>query len=69
MAAYTTGCSIIFIYVRGEYFLAYERVKQAIKQAYEHGFLGQNVLGTDFSVELYLRVARERTSSAKRPPL
>ena len=55
LAAYTTGCSIIFIYVRGEYFLAYERVKQAIKQAYEHGFLGQNVLGTDFSVELYLR--------------
>ena len=55
LAAYATGCSIIFIYIRGEYFLAYERVKRAIEQAYARGLIGKNILGTDFSVEMHLR--------------
>lgn len=56
IAGYAIGASHGYIYVRAEYPLAVETLKQAIAQAREYGFLGKNILGTafDFDVELFL---------------
>jgi NADH-quinone oxidoreductase subunit F len=43
-----------FIYIRGEYDLSYLRLKRAIEQAYEAGYLGRDILGTGYSLELSL---------------
>ena len=42
--------------MRAEYPIAVERLDHAIKQAEEYGFLGDNILGTDFSFRLEIRV-------------
>jgi NADH-quinone oxidoreductase subunit F len=43
-----------FIYIRGEYDLSYLRLKRAIEQAYEAGYLGRDILGSGYSLELSL---------------
>ena len=48
MGAYTIGSHEGYIYVRQEYPLAVENVGIAIKQAEEHGLLGENILGSGF---------------------
>ncbi len=52
IAAYAVGSDEGYIYVRAEYPLAIERLRNAIKQAEEWGLLGDNILGTDFSFRL-----------------
>ena len=49
IAAYATAAIHGFIYIRGEYPLAVERVREAIAQAEAAGLLGDNILGSDFS--------------------
>ncbi|MGH7702054.1 MAG: NAD(P)H-dependent oxidoreductase subunit E [Gemmatimonadales bacterium] len=55
IAAYATGCERGFIYVRGEYPLAIERLQHAIDTARARGLLGEDVLGHGFRVELEVR--------------
>lgn len=55
LAGYAIGASHGFIYVRAEYPLAVKRLKMAIERAGEHGFLGDNILGSQFSFDLKLR--------------
>ncbi len=43
-----------YIYIRGEYRRAYDRLMGAIREAYARGYLGQNILGTGFSFDLYV---------------
>ncbi len=52
IAAVSCGASEGYIYVRAEYPLAVERLRNAIKQAEELGLLGNNILGTDFSFHM-----------------
>jgi len=56
IGAYAIGSHEGFIYVRQEYPIAYENSIQAIKQAEEYGFLGENILGSgfDFKVKVHL---------------
>jgi len=54
IAAFVVGADEGYLYIRGEYNLAQERLKQAISQAKEMGFLGQNIFGTDFNFELHV---------------
>lgn len=54
IAAYAVGAQEGYIYVRAEYPLAIERLKLAIAQAEEAGFLGDNILGTDFCFRLHI---------------
>lgn len=56
LAAYATGSSRGFIYLRGEYRLARARLQSALAEAREAGFLGASVAGTGFSFDLHLRV-------------
>lgn len=55
IAGRTTGASKGFIYIRAEYPLAITRLQIAINQAMEHGLLGDNILGSDFSFSVELR--------------
>ena len=54
IAAYTVGADEGYIYIRGEYVLAQERLKLAIEQAREFGFLGKGIFGTDFSFDIHI---------------
>jgi NADH-quinone oxidoreductase subunit F len=54
IAAYATGCAQAFLYCRGEMALAQERLGDALNEAYAAGYVGKNILGTDFSVDIVL---------------
>ena len=56
IAAYAVGANHGYIYVRAEYPIAVERLNIAIKQAKEKGYLGENILGTNFSFNIELRL-------------
>jgi NADH-quinone oxidoreductase subunit F len=52
IAAYAVNAHRAFVYIRGEFFLGVKRWIKAIDEAYRHGFLGNDVLGSGFSVDL-----------------
>jgi len=56
IAGYATGASSGYVYIRAEYPLAIQRLKNAITQARERGYLGKHILGTDFSFDINLRI-------------
>ena len=56
IAGYAIGASEGYIYVRAEYPIAVKRLQAAIKQAQEYGLLGENIFGTDFSFNLFIRL-------------
>ena len=55
IAAYAMGAAEGFFYVRAEYPQAVRHVRAAIRQAEERGFLGERILGSDFSLRFHLR--------------
>jgi len=56
IAAYAMGSDEGVVYVRAEYPLAVARLEIAIKQAYENGFLGKGILGSEFSFDLRIKM-------------
>jgi NADH-quinone oxidoreductase subunit F/NADP-reducing hydrogenase subunit HndC len=55
IAAYAIGASEGYIYIRAEYPLAVKRVRLAIKQAEKEGYLGKNILGSNFSLNIHVK--------------
>jgi NADP-reducing hydrogenase subunit HndC len=55
IAAYATGATRGFLYVRTEYPLAIKRVEIALSQARELGLIGDNILGSGFSFDIEIR--------------
>ena len=55
IAGYAIGADEGEIYIRAEYPLAIKRLRIAIKDAEEHGCLGDNILGTDFSFHIHIK--------------
>jgi NADH:ubiquinone oxidoreductase subunit F (NADH-binding)/NAD-dependent dihydropyrimidine dehydrogenase PreA subunit len=55
ICGYCIGASEGYIYIRAEYPLAIERLKTAIAQAREFGFLGNSIFGSDFSFDIQLK--------------
>src|SRR5262245_36160055 len=53
IAAYATGCVRGYNYVHGEIWDVYGRCEEALEEAYKAGFLGDRILGSDFSFHLY----------------
>ncbi len=53
IAGYAIGAHEGYIYIRGEYPLAYKRIENAIAQAEARGFLGENIFGTDYSFHIH----------------
>lgn len=56
IAGYAIGANQGYVYIRAEYPLAVKRLQNAIKEAKEYGLLGENILGTDFSFDLEIRL-------------
>jgi NADH-quinone oxidoreductase subunit F len=54
ICAYAVKAAQAFIYVRGEFALGLERMTQAVNEAYEHGAIGRNIFGSDFSIDLVI---------------
>ena len=55
IAAYAMGTEDAFVYVRAEYPLAIKRLSHALEVAEERGYLGDNILGTDFSCHIKIK--------------
>lgn len=55
IAAFAIGADEGYIYVRAEYPLAIKRLRKAIKDAEEKHFLGKNIMGSDFSLDLHIK--------------
>ncbi|HLZ16489.1 MAG TPA: NADH-quinone oxidoreductase subunit NuoF [Cyclobacteriaceae bacterium] len=53
-ASYALGAKTSYIYIRGEYMYIARILEKAIDEAYANGFLGKNILGTDYSLDLYV---------------
>ncbi len=56
IAGYAIGAQNGYFYVRAEYPIAVNRLRIAIEQAEELGLLGDNILGTDFSFRVHIRL-------------
>jgi NADH-quinone oxidoreductase subunit F len=55
IAGMATGCERGFVYIRGEYPLATQRLQHAIDQARAHDFLGANIIGRGFRFDIEIR--------------
>ncbi|MDR2711288.1 MAG: NADH-quinone oxidoreductase subunit NuoF [Burkholderiales bacterium] len=53
IAAYVMGCARGYNYIHGEIWEVYERCEEALDEARAAGFLGQRIMGSDFSFELF----------------
>jgi NADH-quinone oxidoreductase subunit F len=56
IAAYATDCRRGYVYLRGEYPVALERLRAAIAAARRHGYLGERILGSEFSFDIEIRL-------------
>ncbi|MGD0573323.1 MAG: NADH-quinone oxidoreductase subunit NuoF [Sedimentisphaerales bacterium] len=56
IGGYAIGAKQGIVYIRAEYPLAVHRLEKAIADAREHGFLGKNILGSDFSFDIDIRL-------------
>ena len=55
IAAFAIGADEAYIYVRAEYPLAIKRLRKAIADAEARNFLGKNIMGSDFSLEIHIK--------------
>lgn len=60
VAAYAIEANVAYIFLRGEYVLAAQRLGRAIAEAYDAGYLGKNLLGSGYSLELRLHTSAGR---------
>ena len=54
IAAWAIGAHEGYLYIRAEYPLATERIREAIALCEEHGYLGDNIRGSDYSLHLQI---------------
>jgi NADH-quinone oxidoreductase subunit F len=54
ISSYALGVNTCFIYIRGEFKYLVGVLETAIREAHQHGFLGERILGTDFSLNIYV---------------
>ena len=60
LAAYTIGADISYIFIRGEYLVATQRLRDALQECYAAGLLGDNILGSGYSLNMYVHPSAGR---------
>ncbi len=60
LAAYAVQADVAYIFLRWAYHLAAQRLTKAIAEAYARGYLGQNILGSGWNLEMHLHVSAGR---------
>lgn len=53
-ASYALGANTSYIYIRGEYFYVLRILEKAIAEAYANGWLGKDIQGTGYNLDLYV---------------
>lgn len=56
IGAYAIGASIGYVYIRAEYPLAVDRLRLALKQAEERGYLGDKLFGSNFNLKIKVKL-------------
>jgi NADH-quinone oxidoreductase subunit F len=56
LASYAIGAEIAYLYIRGEYVLCIERLETALAEAYGKGYLGRDILGSGFNLDIHMHV-------------
>ncbi|MCC6502284.1 MAG: NADH-quinone oxidoreductase subunit NuoF [Deltaproteobacteria bacterium] len=54
ISCYAIGASKSYIYIRGEFVFGAERLQEAIDEAYANGYLGKNIQGSGFDLDMYV---------------
>lgn len=54
LGCYATRARVAYIYLRYEYPQSLERLQAAVDECYAAGYLGENILGSDFSLDIYI---------------
>jgi len=54
IACYAIGAKVAYIYIRGEFFHVQHVLERALEEAYGHGLLGKNILGSGFNCDVYI---------------
>ncbi|MCX6157232.1 MAG: NADH-quinone oxidoreductase subunit NuoF [Ignavibacteriota bacterium] len=54
LACYAMGIKAAYVYIRGEYFKWINLLQDALDDAYKKGYVGKNILGSDFSTDIYI---------------
>jgi len=54
IAAYAIRCSTAYIYIRGEFVLGAQRLEEALAEARARGFLGKNIFGIGYDLEIHV---------------
>jgi NADH-quinone oxidoreductase subunit F len=60
IGGYALEADVAFIFLRGEYILSGDRLRRAIAEAYEHHYLGRDILGSGYSLEMYVHMSAGR---------
>jgi len=60
VSAYAIGARFAYIFLRASYFLAARRLRAAIREAYDKGYLGNDILGSGYDLDLRLHVSAGR---------
>lgn len=55
ISSFTLGSNLSYIYIRGEYSWIPDILEEAIEEAKKAGFLGKNILGSGFDLEIYVQ--------------
>jgi len=54
ISAYAIGSHKAYVYIRGEYFRSARRLQRAVDEAHSQGWLGKNIQGTDFDLDVVI---------------
>lgn len=54
IASYAMGIKAAYIYIRGEYYKWYKILEKAVEEAYSRKYIGENIAGSTFSVDVYV---------------
>lgn len=60
IGSYAIGADLCYVFLRGEYVECEKRLEHAIAEAENAGYLGNNILGTDFSLRIILHMSAGR---------
>jgi NADH-quinone oxidoreductase subunit F len=60
LGGYAAQCDIGYVFIRGEYLTSARHVSAAIAEAYERHYLGRNIMGSGWSLEIYVHLSAGR---------
>ncbi len=60
LSAYTIQADVAYIFIRAEYLLAADLLRRAIAECHAKGYLGKNILGTDYNLEIHVHASAGR---------